>query len=333
MIYRIVVALALVAAAAANYPLYTENTSELKSLWENFKANFQRSYSTMEEETHRFHVFIENLKLSDHRNEQELKNGGSAVHGITKFFDLSQAEFQTNFLTSDPSLKLGEATVDPNLKLGAPDASLGLIDWTGKYTTDVKDQGYCGSCWAFSATEQIETDAIRTLGVTYKLSPEQITQCDTTSSGCNGGWTERAYAYVKKAGGIETEADYPYTSYQGVTGTCKSTSSKFVIGVTGYSTISGESSMASYVQSYGPLSVCLDASTWNSYTGGIVSVCGKSVDHCVQAVGVDASTGGYWKVRNSWGTSWGEAGFIRLAYGKNTCAITNDPTYVSVKKL
>jgi len=89
--------------------------------------------------------------------------------------------------------------------------------------------------------------------------------------------------------------------------------------------------MASYVQSTGPLSVCLDANTWNSYTGGIMSVCGQSVDHCVQAVGVDASTGGYWKVRNSWGTSWGESGYIRLAYGKNTCAITNDPTYASVK--
>ena len=86
--------------------------------------------------------------------------------------------------------------------------------------------------------------------------------------------------------------------------------------------------MASYVQSTGPLSVCVDANNWNSYTGGIMSVCGTSVDHCVQAVGVDASS--YWKVRNSWGTSWGESGFIRLKYGQNTCAITNDPTYATV---
>jgi len=91
--------------------------------------------------------------------------------------------------------------------------------------------------------------------------------------------------------------------------------------------------MASYVQATGPLSVCVDASSWNSYTGGILSTCGKNVDHCVQAVGVyPASSGGYWKVRNSWGTSCGESGYIRLAYGKNTCDITNDPTYVSVSK-
>ncbi len=76
--------------------------------------------------------------------------------------------------------------------------------------------------------------------------------------------------------------------------------------------------------------MCLDASTWNTYHGGIMSACPKQVDHCVQAVGVDASTGGYWKVRNSWGTSWGESGFIRLAYGANTCDITNDPTWVTV---
>jgi len=90
--------------------------------------------------------------------------------------------------------------------------------------------------------------------------------------------------------------------------------------------------MATYVQSTGPLSVCVDANSWNSYTGGIMSVCGQSVDHCVQAVGVDASAKGYWKVRNSWNTNWGEAGYIRLAYGKNTCNIASDPTYVAVSK-
>ena len=90
-----------------------------------------------------------------------------------------------------------------------------------------------------------------------------------------------------------------------------------------------QDNMASYVSSTGPLSVCVDASTWNSYTGGVMRVCGNSVDHCVQAVGVDTASG-YWKVRNSWGTSWGESGFIRLAYGANTCDITNDPTYVKM---
>jgi C1A family cysteine protease len=178
---------------------------------------------------------------------------------------------------------------------------------------------------------------MRTLGTQYTLSPEQIVQCDKNAFGCGGGWTESAYAYVKSAGGIEQNSDYPYTSYMGVTGSCTVDPSKFVVGVSSFTTIGGsttsqvESNMASYVQSTGPLSVCLDASSWSSYKGGIMSVCGNDVDHCVQAVGVyPASTGGYWKVRNSWGTSWGESGYIRLAYGQNTCDITNDATWTTV---
>jgi len=314
----------------ANGKLMVEDPEQQKYMWEQFKAEWGKSFVTMEEEIGRFSNFIANLKIADQRNLQERLNGGEAVHGITKFFDLSQDEFKAKYLKSDPSMRANSLRPEVAVIKGEPSATLGLVDWSGKYTTPVKDQGYCGSCWAFSATEQIESDAIRTLGVTYVLSPEQITQCDTTSYGCNGGWTENAYNYVKKAGGIEQNADYPYTSYNGVTGTCSAVASKEVIAVNGYTTINGESNMATYVQTTGPLSVCVDANSWNSYTGGIMSTCGKSVDHCVQAVGVDTSS--YWKVRNSWGTSWGESGYIRLKYGANTCAIANDPTYVSVSK-
>jgi C1A family cysteine protease len=295
-------------------------------MWDQFKQEYGKSYSSDAEESTRFGHFLNNLKVAEKRNEAEKLNNGTAIHGMTKFFDLSQEEFAARYLRSDASKRVGGAEV---LEISEPPkADLGLVDWTGKYTTPVKNQGYCGSCWAFSATEQIESDLIRTKSTTYLLSPEQIVQCDTTSYGCNGGWTENAYSYVKKAGGIETEATYPYTSYQGTTGRCSSDSSNFVATVSGYTTLTSESAMATYVQGTGPLSVCVDASSWNSYTGGIMSVCGKSVNHCVQAVGVDVDS--YWKVRNSWGASWGESGFIRLSYGKNTCAIANDPTYATV---
>lgn len=330
MFTRVLAALAIVAAASAA-TLFSENSDVQQYMWETFKKEHGKSYGTVAEDSHRFSVFLENLKIADQRNEAERKAGGSAVHGVTKFFDLSSDEFKAHFLTAHPEMKSQnpkKVTMDK-----PPSTTSGLVDWSGVYTTPVKNQGYCGSCWAFSATEQIESDSMRTLGTSYVLSPEQITQCTTTSYGCNGGWTESAYTYVKNAGGIETESAYPYTSYYGTTGTCHSDASQYVIGVNGYYTVSGESSMASYVQSTGPLSVCLDASNWNSYTGGIMYACGQSVDHCVQAVGVDTSgSSPYWKVRNSWGTSWGESGYIRLAYGQNTCDITNDPTYVSVSR-
>jgi C1A family cysteine protease len=176
---------------------------------------------------------------------------------------------------------------------------------------------------------------MRLLNTTLVLSPQQIVSCAPfPDMGCNGGFTENAYKYVQKAGGLESDADYPYTSGRGQTGTCSEQDSKLAVTIGGYVTVDGEDAMTSYVQSTGPLSVCLDAQTWNTYNGGVMKVCGSSVDHCVQAVGVDPdATSGYWKVRNSWGITWGESGYIRLAYGKDTCAITNDPTYTTGAQL
>eukprot|EP00621_Florenciella_sp_RCC1693_P016160 CAMPEP_0182553138 /NCGR_PEP_ID=MMETSP1323-20130603/49330_1 /TAXON_ID=236787 /ORGANISM="Florenciella parvula, Strain RCC1693" /LENGTH=556 /DNA_ID=CAMNT_0024764851 /DNA_START=37 /DNA_END=1708 /DNA_ORIENTATION=+ len=332
------------ALGGANASFFTNETKSQKYMWESYKTEFGKQYPTMQEENTRFGIFMNNLAVIDQRNAAEAAVGGDAVHGINKFTDLSQEEFATRYLLSDVSFKSGKKAEVAQVK-PLPEGVDALVDWTGTYTTPVKDQGYCGSCWAFSATEQIESDcmrvsgepsdAMRALGSDYILSPAQITQCDSTSDGCGGGWTENAYSYVQKAGGLTTDSIYPYPkscSSLGVTGSCQSVSSSDQkITVTGYSTLKSESQMASYVESTGPLSVCLDANSFNSYTSGIMSVCGTSVDHCVQAVGVDTASG-YWKVRNSWGTSWGESGFIRLAYGANTCDITNDPTYVTMAK-
>ena len=268
--------------------------------------------------------------MVDHRNALEkLHNPESgAVHGVTRFADMSPEEFKKNFLgfrEPKTSFKKNFASAP------ARPQDTTSVDWSGTYTTAVKDQGYCGSCWAFSATEQIESDSIRAglLTTSDTLSPQQIVSCDQVDYGCNGGNTETAYQYVKVNGGLTTDAQYPYTSYWDVTGTC-STSFTTVVTVSGYSTLSGETEMESYVLSTGPLSVCLDASTWSSYQSGIVSAkaCGTDVDHCVQAVGVNLDDG-YWIVRNSWGTDWGLDGYIWLETDANACYITYDPTYVT----
>jgi len=323
-------------ASAEN--LADASPEQLKQMWENFKAENGKHYSTFDEETSRFNKFVSNLPIIDRRNLAERTSGGSALHGVTRFSDMSAEEFAQVYLTLDPSTfpPIDNSTLVTEVK--PYEGTQALVDWSGKYTTPVRDQGYCGSCWAFSASEQIESDAIRLVGwgthTTDQLSPEQLVDCDTRSSGCNGGWPEWAYDYVKKAGGIELESAYPYSAYNGKSGTCKASSSSFKVTVSSYYTYpsgaASESNMASHVKSTGPLSICIDASTWSSYKGGIMSSCGSSVNHAVQAVGVDDSSGGYWKVRNSWGSGWGEAGYIRLAYGHNTCSIGYRASYTTV---
>jgi len=328
MIYPKVIALTMVASAVAE--LSASNHESQKLMWEAFKTQHGVKYATMEEEFQRFGIFVENLKVIDQRNAAERKAGGSAHHGITRFADLTHEEFAGRYLGYVPSTDKNASVATVPQYTGAE----ALVDWAGVYTTPVKDQGYCGSCWAFAASEQIESDAMRTFGVIYMLSAQQLVECDKTSMGCNGGLQERAYNYVKRTGGIEQESDYPYTSGDdGSEESCSSDSSKYVLGVTGYSTISdGESSMASYVKATGPLSIAIDASTWSSYTGGIMTSCGTSINHAVQIVGVDTSAG-YWKVRNSWSADWGEQGYIRLAYGEDMCGITYDVTYTQVEKV
>jgi C1A family cysteine protease len=217
------------------------------------------------------------------------------------------------------------------------------LDWSQKgATTPVKDQGNCGSCWAYSATEGIESGLFMASGTLEELSEQQVISCDKTDGGCNGGDLPTAFDYVTKAGGIDTESDYPDSSASsGRTGKCQSFSKK--VKVTGWKyaippcdsgacTSQKESDMMAALNTYGPLSVCVNAESWDSYSGGIYtdkcSGAASYLDHCVQLVGYD-QTENYWKVRNSWASDWGEDGFIRLPMGKNACGIADEATYVT----
>jgi cathepsin F len=164
---------------------------------------------------------------------------------------------------------------------------------------------------------------------------EQIVDCDTNGNdqGCNGGFPTGAYQYVQGAGGIDSYSSYPYTAEGGQAGSCQFQQTAVVTNVANYNSISGES--GSYQQlssaSGGPLSVCVDASTWQNYQGGVLSTCGNSVDHCVQTTGYGnyGQQGAYWNVRNSWGADWGESGYIWIAIGQDLCSIGDYVTVVS----
>ena len=199
------------------------------------------------------------------------------------------------------------------------------IDWRQKGVVNaIKDQAQCGSCWAFSAIQAQESQwAIKT-GKLLSLSEQNRVDCVTTCYGCNGGLMDAAYDYVinNQNGLFMNEEDYPYT---GVDGTCKFDKSKGVTKVTGYRTViaGSESDLAAKIAQYGPAAIAIDASHWSFqlYSSGIYdesSCSAYNLDHGVGCVGYGKEGSvSYWIVRNSWGTSWGENGYIRMIKDKN----------------
>jgi len=207
------------------------------------------------------------------------------------------------------------------------------FDWRDQgAVSPVKDQVQCGSCWAFSTTGLLESVwAVAGHGLQL-LSEQELVSCDTAdgNAGCDGGWPYLAVDYVRTHG-ISTMESYPYTSGGGDSGSClKSSGTQASIQVNGFTIIeSDESMMAAWLVKNGPVSISVDAMTdiWWPYTAGVISTCsGRDTDHAVLIVGYGAeSNQQYWAVKNSWGQSWGEDGYIRLERGSNQCDITFQP--------
>jgi cathepsin F len=322
--------LILLLAALAACTLAQEDA--LTTAFQSFVGTYNKMYESQNEWEYRRQVFNATLELIAERNAE-----GEAEHGINKFADLTREEFKKMYLgyngqrSSQPESDEILATMNTS--------EVSSIDWrskTPKILTPVKDQQQCGSCWAFSATEQIETDCAMSTGKLLELSPQQIVSCDKTDDGCQGGNTETAYAYVKKAGGLELATDYPYKSGKGKTGKCKKPSkSKEHCNIKGFTTVSksnaGEKKMVTQIQT-SPISVCVDAEKWQTYKKGVIGrKCGSQLDHCVQAVGLNTDGNqAYWIVRNSWNTDWGENGYIYVAEGQDACGIAKDATIVTV---
>ncbi len=224
------------------------------------------------------------------------------------------------------------------------------LDWSKSgATTPVKNQGSCGSCWAFSVTEQLESAIFRSTGLLPDLSAQQITSCTTTSQGCSGGWPTGAYNYMKSAG-VQTTASYPYTSgTTRATGACNYNSSLAVGHMTGFhygvtpcsqsacsTQAAQEPALQQVLANSGPASIIVYATPWQHYSSGIMSVsacpgASNIQNHAVQLVGYDTdpATGKkYWIARNQWGANWGMKGYIWLEMGTNTCGLANFTTYV-----
>jgi len=290
-----------------------------------------KSYSDDKEYQVRLSAYLASVDRVRLRNQESAKYGG-AHYAITKYADLAPEEFQKIYLGSRPSTTpVEQREVLPRIRLSADPTA---FDWKNQSkVTDVKDQGQCGSCWAFSATENIESVWMIAKGLSSSsmehLAPQQIVDCDTEDDGCNGGDTPTAYEYIIKAHGQDTEKAYPYKARDQ---TCAFKPANVYTTISSYkyaTKTKNEEEIKTNLVAWAPLSICVDAASWQDYSDGVMThkECGKSLDHCVQLTGFDVSgSKPFWNVRNSWGTNWGENGYIRLEYGQNTCGMADEAT-------
>ena len=292
----------------------------------NFKKEYGKLYSSTEEHNYRFAVFNENLEKIALHNAKNLP----WTLGVNQFADISEEEFLHKFCgcAKDPKTRSGRVTP---IFGDAP----ARVDWREKgAVTPVKNQASCGSCWAFSSTGTVEGAYFVHSGELISLSEQQLVDCATVpkyeNEGCNGGWPWSALDYVKDKG-LCTEEDYPYHAKDEE---CKDNKCEVVVQTAGRVVLpqKDEESLKNAVAQQ-PVSIVLDATAFQLYKGGIITRCTEQFNHAVLAVGydTDAESGiKYWIVKNSWGETWGEDGYVRIerdAGGMGRCALTYSSSY------
>lgn len=280
-----------------------------------FQTKWARNY-TGEEYVKRLHYFENHLNKIEELQRQE--KGTATYTYLGPFADFSEQEEKHRFgLIPSPNF-LEQVPLAPLLNISLD----GSLDWVAKGAVNpIKNQGQCGSCWAFSTVCNLEGAGFVTTGTLVSVSEQEIVDCDNNDNGCDGGLPSSALQWSSQHGGVASEQNYPYTARDG---SCRR-SIGAVIHNTGYQRISqDEGQIAQALATYGPLSICVDANGFNGYNGGVLQnpSCSKSaLNHAINIVGYGRDNVDYWKVRNSWGTGWGERGYIRMYRGNCQCGL------------
>jgi cathepsin L len=327
---------ALGSAASADSTFGQSNLNSLTTLqeaWQSFKYQHNKEYSNVAEEARRQQIFSDNLKIIEKHNYLESLGLKSYKLGVNQFADLELKEF-ISLMTGYRNMtktRPGAATyLSPMIPFTLPDT----VDWRKQgYVTPVKNQGSCGSCWAFSTTGSLEGQHFRKTGHLVSLSEQQLVDCsgDYGNMGCNGGLMDNAFEYIKDNGGIDTEESYPY---EGRDGSCRYNPDNVGATVSGYVDVPPtESKLQEAVANVGPVSVAIDAghNSFQLYHSGVYDEpqCTQNLDHGVLAVGYGTLAGkDYWLVKNSWGLGWGDNGYIMMSRNKkNQCGIALKASY------
>ncbi|XP_076948579.1 senescence-specific cysteine protease SAG39-like [Bidens hawaiensis] len=279
---------------------------------EQWMTIYGRVYKDAAEKEMRFRIFKDNVEYIEAFNREGSK---SYKLGVNAFTDLTNEEFRA----SRNGFKASSRPITTGFRYVNLTTVPSSMDWRQKgAVTPVKDQGQCGCCWAFSAVAATEGINKLSTGNLISLSEQELVDCDTSGEdqGCNGGLMDEAFKFIIQNNGITTETNYPY---EGIDGTCSTTKeSSHAAKITGYEDVpaSSEAALLKAVAMQ-PVSVAIDASgrDFQSYQSGVFTgECGTELDHGVTAVGYGTADDGtkYWLVKNSWGTTWGEEGYIRM---------------------
>jgi len=326
--------LTLVTSAFAN-PDFSDS-------FEHFKEKFNKNYESEEEEAYRKSVWESHIENIRSHNAEYDAGVHSYALGENEYSDLTTDEF-VSFFNGLKGNERGGRMMRSNVELADLPAS---VNWTAKgYTTPVKNQKACGSCWAFSATGSLEGQWFKKYNKLVSLSEQNLVDCSKKQGnhGCMGGLMDFAFKYIKLNGGIDTEESYPYTAKTGKV--CKYNATNMGANLTSWVDVpkGSEQDLQKAVASVGPVSVGIDASlsTFHHYSHGVYfdrKCNNKRLDHGVLVVGYDTINDDvvddgnhpkdYWIVKNSWGSSWGDNGYIKMARNKeNACGIATAAVY------
>ncbi|KAI5618194.1 cathepsin S,-like 2, tandem duplicate 2 precursor [Silurus asotus] len=301
--------------------------------WMLWKKSHSKTYTSELEDFGRRDIWERNLRLITRHNLEASLGLHTYELGMNHMGDMTGEEILQMIAGTrvPPNLNRRTSTFVASAGIAVPDT----VDWREKgYVTEVKNQGSCGSCWAFSAAGALEGQLKRTTGQVKSLSPQNLVDCSSKygNKGCNGGLMTKAFQYVIDNGGIDSDEAYPYTAMDGQ---CRYDQSQKAANCSSYSYVSegDEEALKQSVATIGPISVAIDATrpTFILYRSGVYSdsSCSQDVNHGVLAVGYGNLNGeDYWLVKNSWGTGFGDGGYIRIARNKgNMCGIANYACY------
>lgn len=306
------------------------------SIYLSWAAKQGKAQNDLGEQEKRFGIFKDNLKFIDEHNSRN----ATYKLGLTKFADLTNEEYRARFLgtVSDAKRRVMKAkSASRRYAFSVGDELPESVDWREKgAVAPIKDQGNCGSCWAFSTIAAVEGINQIVTGELISLSEQELVDCDRQyNSGCNGGLMDYAFKFITENGGIDTERHYPYHAVNGNCDPARKNSK--VVSIDGYEDVVASDEMAlKKAVAHQPVSVAIEAGGryLQHYQSGVFTgECGTDLDHGVIIVGYGTENGvDYWLVRNSWGTNWGDSGYIKIernfARNKNgKCGIAMEASY------